>query len=87
MEVNDLNATMYGCVVSERGAHALMWLCSSLNFLCVFLCMTHDMNTCVIVSKQLKWTNKDHFSCLLKYIHNMLFKNARVTISETRQNH
>ena len=45
------------------------------------------MNTCVIVSEQLKWTNKDHFSCLHKYIHNILFKNARVTISKTRQNH
>ena len=45
------------------------------------------MNTCVIVSKQLKWTEKDRFICLHKYIHNMLFKNARVTVSETRQNH
>ena len=30
-------------------------------------------------------TKMDH--CLHKYIHNILFKNARVTISETRQNH
>ena len=35
-EVNDLNTTMSGCVVSERDAHALMWLWSSLNCLCVF---------------------------------------------------
>ena len=33
---------MSGCVVSEQGVHALMWLCS-LNFLCVFLCMMHDL--------------------------------------------